>query len=68
MLGRRDIPSSYRNELIFHRKQTLYFHFNGMRFSACSRSGERLAERAWYSAGSGLSISVVEVSVNIIEC
>ena len=68
LLGRRDIPSSYRNKLIFHRKQTLYFHFNGICFSACSRSGERLAERAWYSAGSGLSISVVEVPVNIIEC
>jgi len=66
LLGRRDIPFSYRNDLIFHRKQTLPFHSNGMRFSAYSRSGERLAARAYYSVGGGFVIDECAASSDIV--
>jgi L-serine dehydratase len=66
LLGRRDIPFSYRNDLIFHRKQTLPFHSNGMRFSAYSRSGECLATRAYYSVGGGFVINEKAASANIV--
>jgi L-serine dehydratase len=66
LLGRRDIPFSYRNDLIFHRKQTLPFHSNGMLFSAYSRSGECLATRAYYSVGGGFVINEKAASANIV--
>jgi L-serine dehydratase len=66
LLGRRDIPFSYRNDLIFHRKQTLPFHSNGMLFSAYSRSGECLATRAYCSVGGGFVINEKAASANIV--
>ncbi len=66
LLGRRDIPFSYRNDLIFHRKKSLPFHSNGMRFSAYSQSGECLAARAYYSVGGGFVIDECAASANIV--
>ena len=44
-------------DLIFHRRETLPFHANGMRFQAFDGAGAELANRVYYSVGGGFVIS-----------
>jgi L-serine dehydratase len=46
-----------RNDLVFHRRETLPFHANGMRFTACDAQGAVLTERTYYSVGGGFVVS-----------
>ncbi|HEY6510765.1 MAG TPA: L-serine ammonia-lyase [Burkholderiaceae bacterium] len=46
-----------RNDLVFHRRDSLPFHANGMRFSAFDASGAAIAERVYYSVGGGFVVS-----------
>ena len=44
-------------DLVFHRRQRLPFHANGMRLSAYDADGAELAARAYYSVGGGFVVS-----------
>ena len=44
-------------DLKFHRRETLPFHANGMRFAAFDGDGSRSGERAYYSVGGGFVVS-----------
>jgi len=46
-----------RNDLVFHRRESLPFHANGMRFSAFDAGGAPLSERTYYSVGGGFVVS-----------
>ncbi|HTP70789.1 MAG TPA: L-serine ammonia-lyase [Burkholderiaceae bacterium] len=46
-----------RNDLVFHRRESLPFHANGMRFAAFDSAGATLAERTYYSVGGGFVVS-----------
>jgi L-serine dehydratase len=46
-----------RNDLVFHRRETLPFHANGMRFTAFDAQGAVLTERTYYSVGGGFVVS-----------
>ncbi|MCG3188417.1 MAG: L-serine dehydratase 1 [Burkholderiaceae bacterium] len=46
-----------RNDLVFHRRESLPFHANGMRFAALDTAGALLAERVYYSVGGGFVVS-----------
>jgi L-serine dehydratase len=46
-----------RNDLVFHRRESLPFHANGMRFGAFDAQGALLAERTYYSVGGGFVVS-----------
>jgi L-serine dehydratase len=46
-----------RNDLVFHRRESLPFHANGMRFSAFDDAGAVIAERTYYSVGGGFVVS-----------
>jgi L-serine dehydratase len=46
-----------RNDLVFHRRESLPFHANGMRFSAFDGGGVMIAERIYYSVGGGFVVS-----------
>jgi L-serine dehydratase len=46
-----------RSDLVFHRRESLPFHANGMRFSAFDGSGSAIAERTYYSVGGGFVVS-----------
>src|SRR5499427_6470446 len=46
-----------RNDLVFHRRESLPFHANGMRFSAFDAGGALLSERTYYSVGGGFVVS-----------
>ncbi len=57
LLGGAEIAFAEREDLKFHRRETLPFHTNGMRFSAFDAAGALLAERVYYSVGGGFVVS-----------
>ena len=46
-----------KTDLIFHRRETLPFHANGLRFIAFDAAGRELANRCYYSVGGGFVVS-----------
>jgi L-serine dehydratase len=57
LLGEHRIAFDERADLIFHRRETLPFHANGMRFTAFAADGSVLSERSYYSVGGGFVVS-----------
>ncbi len=55
--GGREIAFDEAADLIFHRRETLPFHANGMRFIAFDGAGRELANRCYYSVGGGFVVS-----------
>jgi L-serine dehydratase len=56
LLGRREIGFEPRRDLVFHRRKTLPYHPNGLRFQALDASGRLLLERIYYSVGGGFVV------------
>ena len=57
LLGEHPIAFNEKEDLRFHRRETLPFHANGMRFIALDAAGSELANRTWYSVGGGFVVS-----------
>jgi L-serine dehydratase len=57
LLGRHTVAFSEKTDLKFHRRETLPFHANGMRFTAFDAAGAELSSRAYYSVGGGFVVS-----------
>ncbi|WP_298829980.1 L-serine ammonia-lyase [uncultured Piscinibacter sp.] len=57
LLGAHTMAFAEKTDLIFHRRETLPFHANGMRFEAFHATGAVLAERSYYSVGGGFVVS-----------
>jgi L-serine dehydratase len=57
LLGRHAVAFDEKADLVFHRRESLPFHANGMRFAAFDAAGAVLAERAYYSVGGGFVVS-----------
>lgn len=55
--GERDIAIDGRKDLVFHKRQTLPHHPNGMRFTAFDVDGTTLLERDYYSVGGGFVVN-----------
>jgi L-serine dehydratase len=55
--GTHPIAFDEVRDVVFHRRETLPLHANGMRFSAFDAAGAVLAERVYYSVGGGFVIS-----------
>lgn len=51
-----EVRFSVAKDLVFHRRQTLPMHPNGMRFRAWDADGEQLRERVYYSIGGGFVV------------
>lgn len=56
LLGQHPIAFSEREHLVFHRRQSLPFHPNGMRFAALGATGEELVAKQYYSIGGGFVV------------
>jgi L-serine dehydratase len=54
LLGEREIPFSTSEDLVLHRRKSLPFHPNGMRFTATGDDWAR--ERTYYSVGGGFVV------------
>lgn len=55
LLGRREVAFE-DNDLVLHRRKSLPYHPNGMRFVASDAAGEVLRERTYYSVGGGFVV------------
>jgi L-serine dehydratase len=57
LLGQHPVSFDEATDLRFHRRQSLPFHANGMRFIAFDSAGAELANRVYYSVGGGFVVS-----------
>jgi L-serine dehydratase len=57
LAGRHAVAFDEKRDLVFHRRETLPFHANGMRFIAFDAEGQELANRIYYSVGGGFVVS-----------
>lgn len=57
LLGRRSIVFDERRHLLFHQKESLPRHSNGLRFSARDASGQIVRQRDYYSIGGGFVVA-----------
>ncbi len=56
LLGKHEITFDEREHLVLHRRKTLPFHPNGMRFTAYDGTGAELRTRTYYSVGGGFVV------------
>ena len=66
LLGRHPVSLDLRRDLIFHKRQTLPHHPNGMRFEALSGDGSVLSRREYYSVGGGFVVNADEAAADRI--
>ncbi|WP_280150536.1 L-serine ammonia-lyase [Piscinibacter sp. XHJ-5] len=57
LAGTHQIAFDEKADLVFHRRESLPFHANGMRFLAFDAGGAELAARTYYSVGGGFVVS-----------
>jgi L-serine dehydratase len=57
LLGRHPVTWQDKRDLVFHRRETLPFHANGLRFTAFDADGGEIANRCYYSVGGGFVVS-----------
>jgi L-serine dehydratase len=57
LLGGHEIGFVEKDDLKFHRRETLPFHANGMRCTAFDDGGAALDSRSYYSVGGGFVVS-----------
>ena len=56
LLGERQVDLDPAEQLVFHRREKLPMHSNGMRFTARDAAGAQLAARVYYSVGGGFVV------------
>jgi L-serine dehydratase len=56
LLGTHEVGLDPDTQLVFHRRDKLPLHANGMRFTAFGDAGEVLLERIYYSVGGGFVV------------
>ena len=57
LLGQHEINFIEKDQLILHRRKTLPYHSNGMRFQAFDKKGKELASSVFYSVGGGFVVN-----------
>ncbi|BBB15814.1 L-serine dehydratase [Candidatus Rickettsiella viridis] len=55
--GKKIIPFSEQSDFLFHQKELLPLHTNGMRFTAFDAQGELLKSQVYYSIGGGFIVT-----------
>ncbi|OEY65435.1 L-serine ammonia-lyase [Marinobacter sp. X15-166B] len=56
LAGQHGIEFDERRDLIYHRKESLPYHANGMSFTAYDSFGEVVCQRVYYSVGGGFVV------------
>ncbi len=60
--GTQEIPLNLKKDLVFHKRQSLPYHPNGMRFLAFNADGQELLRKEYYSVGGGFVINTDEAA------
>jgi L-serine dehydratase len=66
LLGRHAVALDLRRDLVFHKRQTLPYHTNGMRFQAVDDAGRIVLKREYYSVGGGFVVNPDEAAADRI--
>jgi L-serine dehydratase len=56
LLGTHEIPFSFDDDLVLHRRKALPYHANGMTVFAYDASGALVLEKTYYSVGGGFVV------------
>ncbi|MER6187759.1 L-serine ammonia-lyase [Streptomyces sp. NPDC047461] len=56
LLGEREIPFSFDDDLVLHRRKALPYHANGMTLWAYDAAGAELLSKTYYSVGGGFVV------------
>ncbi|MFF4831659.1 L-serine ammonia-lyase [Streptomyces sp. NPDC001315] len=67
LLGEHDIPFSFDDDLVLHRRKTLPYHANGMTLWAYDASGAQLLTKTYYSVGGGFVVDEDAVGADRIK-
>lgn len=67
LLGRREIAFDEGRHLVLHRRKSLPYHPNGMRFTAYAADGQVLREAAYYSVGGGFVVDEAAAGADRIK-
>ncbi|TVS12949.1 MAG: L-serine ammonia-lyase, partial [Wenzhouxiangella sp.] len=62
LAGRHEARINLREDLVFHKRQILPHHPNGMRFIALDADGAELFKRDYYSVGGGFVVNADEAA------
>jgi len=57
LAGSHAVAFDAATDLVFHRRESLPFHANGMRFHAFDATGAEIVARTYYSVGGGFVVS-----------
>ncbi|MGW2820717.1 L-serine ammonia-lyase [Streptomyces sp. NPDC001443] len=67
LLGEHEIPFSFDDDLVLHRRETLAYHANGMTLWAYDASGAELLTKTYYSVGGGFVVDEEAVGADRIK-
>ncbi|MFI5797249.1 L-serine ammonia-lyase [Streptomyces sp. NPDC051677] len=67
LLGSHEIPFSFDDDLVLHRRKTLPYHANGMTLWAYDASGAELLAKTYYSVGGGFVVDEEAVGADRIK-
>ncbi|MET9120341.1 MULTISPECIES: L-serine ammonia-lyase [unclassified Streptomyces] len=56
LLGEHEIPFSFDDDLVLHRRKALPYHANGMTIFAYGATGDLVLEKTYYSVGGGFVV------------
>jgi L-serine dehydratase len=62
LAGHHPVRMDLRRDLIFHKREMLPYHSNGMRFIAYDQAGEEIIRRDYYSVGGGFVVNTDEAA------
>jgi L-serine dehydratase len=67
LLGEHPIVFDEDTQLVLHRRRSLPYHSNGMRFRALDERGSELDSRTYYSVGGGFVVDPAEAGADRIK-
>ena len=67
LLGEHEIPFSYDDDLVLHRRKTLPHHANGMTLWAYEAAGSQVLSKTYYSVGGGFVVDEDAVGADRIK-
>lgn len=67
LMGTHEISFKYANDLLFHQKESLDAHSNGMIFKSFDKHGKPIAEETIYSIGGGFIASAAEINQAVVN-
>ncbi|MFD5258821.1 L-serine ammonia-lyase [Streptomyces bobili] len=67
LLGEHEVPFSFDDDLVLHRRKTLDYHANGMTLWAHDAEGAELLSKTYYSVGGGFVVDEEAVGADRIK-